>query len=378
MFKALHVASFTGNIGDNANHQGSRRVLSENLGEVKWTQLEMRESYWGRWSFNQEFVDMANQFDFVMIGGGGYFELWVDKSVTGTTIDLAPDLLAKIKKPLIFYGLGCDIGKGAPQHNVDKFQQFLDVAFSLKNCLISVRNDGSLANIEWLLGDRYSKHICKIPDGGFFIQPDHYMHPEIVNGNYIIINLAGDMMLQRFPKRDLNNIDYEDFKVEMVKIIEAIVENLKLAIVFTPHIYKDLSIIADILELLPDWIRRQWVTVTPYLTGFKGQDYIFDVYRNAQLVLGNRFHANVCSIGLARPSIGLSNYPKVQAVYNELNMSTRCIEINKQGFGELLLPLIQASINNETEISSSYKSTVHELRLDLDAFHKKIHTLIHS
>lgn len=313
-----------------------------------------------------------------MIGGGGYFELWVDKSVTGTTIDLAPDLLAKIKRPLIFYGLGCDIGKGAPQHNVDKFKKFLDVAFSLNNCLVSVRNDGSLANIERLLGNRYSNYICKIPDGGFFIQPNHYMHPEIINGNYILINLAGDMILQRFPKQKYNSINYEEFKVEMVKIIKAIVENFNLAIVFAPHIYKDLSIIADILESLPDWIRRQWVTVTPYLTGFKGQDYIFDVYRNAQLVLGNRFHANVCSIGLARPSIGLSNYPKVQAVYEELSMSARCIEINKLGFGELLLPLIQDSIDNETEISSSYRSIVHELRFCLDTFHKKMHALIHS
>lgn len=67
MFKALHVASFTGNIGDNANHQGTRRVLSENLGEVNWTQLEMRESYWGRWSFNQEFVDMANPISLILL-----------------------------------------------------------------------------------------------------------------------------------------------------------------------------------------------------------------------------------------------------------------------------------------------------------------------
>ncbi len=376
MFKALHVASFTGNIGDNANHQGTRRVLLDNLGDVKWTQLEMRESYWGRWSFNQEFVDMANQFDFVMIGGGGYFELWVDKSVTGTTIDLAPDLLAKIKQPLVFYGLGCDIGKGAPQHNVDKFKKFLDVAFSLNNCLVSVRNDGSLANIEQLLGNQYSNHIHKIPDGGFFIHPNHYMHPEILDGKYILINLAGDMIPQRFPKREFNSIDYEEFKVEMVEIIKAIVEEFNLAIVFAPHIYKDLSIIADILELLPDWLRRQWVMVTPYLTGFKGQDYIFDVYRNAQLVLGNRFHANVCSIGLARPSIGISNYPKVQAVYEELNMSARCIDINQQGFSELLLPLIGDSINNDIKISSHYRSVVHELRLDLEVFHKKMHALI--
>lgn len=376
MLKGLHVASFTGNLGDNANHQGTRKILSENLPFMEWTQLEIREMYWGKWRFDQEFVDLANRYDFIMIGGGGYFELWVDESITGTTIDLSPVLLKEIKKPLIFYALGCDIGKGAPQQNIEKFADFLDVAFSMDNCLISVRNDGSLKNIKNLLGENYSSKIYKIPDGGAFIQPGSYYHPEVMDKEYIIFNLAGDMIPIRFPTCGENYIDYDKFKADLVEVIYNIAEKYNYNIVFVPHIYKDLDIIADILDSLPDWLRRTRVTVAPYLTGFTGQDYIFDLYRNAKLVLGNRFHANVCSIGLATPSIGLSNYPKVQDLYDELNLLERCVEINKVGFANELLPKIDESVKNAYSISTKYKLIVAKMRADLDNFHQQMYNLI--
>ena len=43
--KILHLASFTGNIGDNANHSGFRYWFEKYNDEAEWTELEIREFY---------------------------------------------------------------------------------------------------------------------------------------------------------------------------------------------------------------------------------------------------------------------------------------------------------------------------------------------
>ena len=53
--KVLHVASFIGNIGDSANHLGSKYLREKYLSfDFKITQKEIREFYWKEWFFNSE------------------------------------------------------------------------------------------------------------------------------------------------------------------------------------------------------------------------------------------------------------------------------------------------------------------------------------
>jgi hypothetical protein len=115
-FGVLHIASFTGNIGDNANHLGFRswfETLVEN--KIQWNELEIREFYWKNKFWDKEFVKYANNFDLIIIGGGNYFELWVEKSPTGTSIEIEPDLFKKIERPVYFNALGVDPGQGASE-----------------------------------------------------------------------------------------------------------------------------------------------------------------------------------------------------------------------------------------------------------------------
>lgn len=61
--KVLHIASFTGNIGDNANHIGASYLREWFLDyEFQITKKEIRELYWKEWSFNSaEFIEEANK-----------------------------------------------------------------------------------------------------------------------------------------------------------------------------------------------------------------------------------------------------------------------------------------------------------------------------
>ena len=56
MLKFLHVASFKGNIGDNANHLGLYDRLRESIGEFEVHEFEIRRTFWKDAAFDNDFV----------------------------------------------------------------------------------------------------------------------------------------------------------------------------------------------------------------------------------------------------------------------------------------------------------------------------------
>jgi len=170
--KVLHLASFSGNIGDNANHGGFRPWF-ERLAKrpIEWTDLEIRTFYWKERAFDESFVELANRHDLVVIGGGNYFELWVERSHTGTSIDIPLDLLARIRPPLFFNALGCDAGQGTTENTVRRFNAFIAQLLSSDRALVTVRNDGAQKTLRRFVPTALADQIVTIPDGGFFFTP---------------------------------------------------------------------------------------------------------------------------------------------------------------------------------------------------------------
>jgi len=144
--KILHFASFIGNIGDNANHYGLYKSLRKNLTGIdyKITKEEIREYFWKEKFFNEKIIDYFNKFDLIIIGGGNFFELWVEDSRTGTSVDIPVNFFKKIKTPVLFFALGVDIAQGYSLSNKLKFEKLLDYLKDDDKYLISVRNDGAL------------------------------------------------------------------------------------------------------------------------------------------------------------------------------------------------------------------------------------------
>lgn len=362
--RVLHVASFIGNVGDNANHKGSEFLRNQFLDyEFDITRKEIREFYWKEWIFNSEdFVNEANSYDLVMIGGGNYFELWVENSKTGTSIDLGLEYLKNIDTPILFYSLGCDIGQGVPQANIEKFRNFIDYLTNSEKYFVSVRNDGALSNIEEIYGDRYKNQIVEIPDGGFFTNVVNLNHFEIEGEmTNILINVAGDMPEVRFPGID-GKITYETFTQEFAKVIEklSIESKTSLNFIFVPHIFRDIKTSYDIINNINDKVRRVNVKVAPYLNGDNGHDYIFSLYNQVDLVLGMRFHSNVCSYALKKNLIGLVNYIQISNLYKAIN-SHEYVEVNKEGFAEVLIDKILEHLNGKEIFENSSNQVKEDL-----------------
>jgi polysaccharide pyruvyl transferase WcaK-like protein len=370
--RALHVASFHGNIGDNANHVGFREQFRNNTDfDVEYTEFEIRETFWGSKHFDTEFVEFANTFDLLIIGGGNYFELWVEKSRTGCSIDIALEDLRNIRVPTLFNALGVDPGQGASEACLNKFRAFLDVAIEKPNMLLSCRNDGAMQTLRDIVGPKYANVFYHVPDPGFFTQVPELFHPELQQGKQnVLVQLAGDMLDQRFPNQVENDISYEMFLKELTRLVTKLVER-DAHVILVPHIFRDISVIAQLLNVLPDKLRRNNVSVAPYLLGASGQDYIFSLYKSVDLVLGMRFHANVCSMALGTPVVGLVNYLQIERLYQEMSMTDYMVHVNKADchmrLWELCDGILRGGIEYPSDFLAPWQRKLQELHGDVKA-----------
>ncbi len=365
VLNCLHIASFNGNIGDNANHKGFYPWIESILKEkINFYFQEIREFYWKKKKWDSGFIDYINEFDLVILGGGNYFELWVEDSPSGTSIGINPSVIKNIKVPIFFNALGVDPGQGVPNICKLKFRKFLDEVLSRENFLVSVRNDGAIENVRKHIGEEYKQQILHGVDHGFFAA---YQSIDLnnrfgidKNSKNIAINIASDMSEIRF--KGYKEKGEMGFIMELASFIEELCSKYtEINIILIPHIFRDLNIIYKLLDNLSDELRRTRVRVAGYEIGHSGAANNFGIYKSSDLSIGMRFHANVVPIGLGTKTLGISCYPQITNLYRELSSLEKCIDVSKNGFKD---ELIKKSIDliNQKNNTNTEKQTVNSIR----------------
>lgn len=321
----LHVASFAGNIGDNASHIGLYAILDQLFPRYTIKKIEIRKFYKNyqgsdKQSFDKDFVEYANKFDLLIFGGGGFLDYWIEDSETGTTIDISPYLVGKIQVPTLLTSMGCMPHKEVPNGNVKKFVNFLDALISNRNIKIAFRNDGSLSFLKNDFDDEYSKIIPEILDNGFFYRcAINANFP--VKRNYAAINITEDQLFMKSVYRQ--DINIENYVNSIAKIVDYICHEKELDVVFVPHIYSDIKAIYEVFKKLTSYVVRERVSIAPCIQFDEGANYLFSIYKNSDLTLASRFHSNVCSLAMGVPVIGLATLDRVKYMYDNMDAS-RC------------------------------------------------------
>ena len=383
--KVLHVASFTGNIGDNANHTGMRSRLEKALGKKpRYTELEIRYCYRiyngeHRWEFDDSFVELANQHDVVIIGGGNFFEPWLDESATATTINIANQRLQNITKPLVFFGVGFDIHKGAKPENLQKFAHFLTHCIQQPNIVVSFRNDGSFKNLHLAYPDRADLHqgVSIVPDGGFSYDAKDSSASYLPQARFWGINIASDMESLRFPKGQAGYIGWKDFLTTYARFLEhALVKNPDLNIILFPHIFKDVLSVGEFMTYLDDRLCRDRIIVAPFACGWQACNHIFALYKKCELVMGMRFHTNVCAIAMDVPAIPLISYPKLHDLYEELDLLERAVYANRDDFAQQLDRVVTEITSGISDVKAKNAKVIAVLDAQSNAFFEKISDLV--
>lgn len=380
--KILHMASFDGNVGDHANHSGFRKSMEQYIDAyIEYTNIEIREFYksWNIRKFDMNFVNYVNTFDLLIIGGGNFFEMCWDYSSTGTTIDLSIELLEKIECPILFNGLGVDDKNGTvSEQNIKKFGQFLSVLTSSNRYLVSVRNDGSKEIAAKYYSPTIMNRILKVPDGGFFVVPKDYVHVEIPNSyNVIAINVAGDSANYRFSLDGMDGrITEKEFVIECAEYINRMLEfDGNIFFVFVPHIAKDYELVSKIINNIKDSYVRTRISIAPCVNGtITDGDYILDIYRKSILSLGMRYHANICSLAVDTPSIGIVNFYKHKRLFEDIGLSNRIVASDFPDFSKRLYDKTVEFLNN----IQHKKEENHKLMLKLNKENEAYFTSINQ
>ena len=335
-----HLASFHGNIGDQLNHLSFRPWLQTQIrSSLNWNEFEIRDCYRKKKSFNPDFINFAISKDLIVIGGGNFFELWPENSINGTSIDLSIQEIQDIGKPIFFNSLGVDAGQGLSKRAEVNFKAFFEAIANDPKCFVSVRNDGSLEQLEVLNID--TENVSVLPDAAFFYPNEIYRSDNSIT---IGINIADDMTTLRY--RDSNG---ETFLRSLANVIESLYQsNDQINYVFFPHIYSDIAFISRLLKLLSDQIVRKNISVEKYSTKIDDAKSLALAYSKCDLVLAMRFHANVLPLGMGVPTIGLNTYPQIYKLYDEIELQEQCISPNALDFENKLQELTQDALLRNT------------------------------
>lgn len=370
--KIIHLASFSGNIGDFANHQGFYNKFIQNI-SAKFSQVEIRKFYKNRaeMKFDKSFIKLINNYDLLILGGGGFFDLNWDYSSTGTTIDFSEEFIQNIKIPVLVNAMGYHEFKDIKEKNIQKFKRFLEIITSKNNWFISVRNDGSFYRMQTRYGDSLMNKVMKVPDSGFFYHPQNYHKFYLENKNtvWIGLNITNDLFNKDFNgKLDINTFNYL-----MTQFINRTLEsNIKYKVILFPHTYQDIVTISAITNKIKDKFKRERMEIAPLFTEGKSIEQIFDLYRICSCVIAMRFHANVCCIGMNVPTIGLAGHQQILSLYKELNLSNRCVVANNNKYGDELFVELELSLNAQDKIRRDYVKINSKLNKQTYMYHKKI------
>lgn len=262
--------------------------------------------------FHPALIDLINErADMLLVGGGGMvFHRPEDDSQSGWQFNIAMEDLDRLAVPLVVYAIGYNRfyynGQGfKPQMNAHL------QATQAKAALFSVRNRGTFE--ELVSRGLDPGRIEVVPDAGMFVSTSPVVLPDLPHDGFKIgLNWAGDRNFYRFQ---------EPWEETRTRVIDALCEAmLRLLrgrgggkVVFIPHLSENID--SEVAPLFEARLGEVFYNVEKELPSIfppvQAQvPFLADIYRQMDLVIGMRGHANIIPFGVGTPVIGLGSHNK--------------------------------------------------------------------
>lgn len=320
-FKILNICSAIGNIGDDASHVGLKTILAKTLAGFRIEKLEIRDFYASepahhRKIFDEELAKYINQFDLCFIGGGSYLDYPVIGSTNGPTIDFSDGFLNEIRTKVLISSVSCR-AKCASEAADQRLVSYFEKLSSHPTIEILLRNDGSIENLERIGIKRGG--LTQILDHGFFIRREDLVAQKLENiPYYCCLNVVSDQLSFHGNNQLFTKKYYFDYIAAVVQVLNT--HGFE-RIVLIPHIYQDLEAIHQVLQRLDRHLISTKIVVSELYQGEYAAMKTFGIYADSALNLGTRFHTNVCSFALNRPTIPISITGRLKALSDSLYSS---------------------------------------------------------
>jgi len=325
----LHAASHQINVGDGALIMGMRGALARVASTpVAFTDAEVVDFVGDLSALQGE--NFGQRHDLILVGGGGAISGGRNFAASGMACPLGGNDIRRLRPPLAYVALGYNLFPGQPFFHKKSLIDVLRATAELE-IPFSVRNDGSLERLQELAG-LAADHVVEVPDPGFFVTADPDYHVPQFQGERrrVVLQVAGDNLEHRLAlaergrdfrwRRKPEKRRRRAFIDDMARLVRWLVEKQHAQVVLAPHITRDLTITAEILERAPNAIVRPHVRVlgVPHP---KSAAQFFAAYARADLVIGMRGHSVICAVGLGTPCLAISTHDKVAGFMRKCGLS---------------------------------------------------------
>ncbi len=321
--KILHTYCLNYNIGDYYLGIGVKNLLRQYMNVDLIAETNIQGTV-----FNEYFINevVNKKYDLLVIGGGGIIHgahwpngwFWLIKE----------ELIEQINIPFIVYGVGYNYFKdegGIPDVGRSHLRK------TIKNAsYFSLRNDGSVERF----GEQMGITVPEIPDPGFHINLNKtYKCSE--EKPFVLIQLANDKPEFRIGDKE----NQRRFIDEMKIVVEVLAKTYQ--VIFSPHVYDDISISREIAEGISN--TKVW-DFSKY--AFDNCAESLGYYQNAEFVLAMRGHGQIIPIAFNTPVISMENHPKHSGLMNKLGLGEYNISVNECDFANGLLDLVGNLVAN--------------------------------
>ncbi len=281
----IHILT---NAGDTLLNCALRELLQQFLAPIDFTLIQWKQPV------TQEIIDIINQTDGLIIGGGGLFLKDTNPNdISGWTWACPTELMKKINVPIIVFAIGYCRFRGQPDFD----ECFSDNVNELvkHSSFFGLRNYGSIEAIRGYVNDEYKGKISFQPCPTTLLSKYYPYHPKPRIKKFIAINCGFDRPQYRFDN------DTSTFVKNLASAINVLQKEG-----YTFRAYNHSLPDSKLSELLA----TQNITMQSELVGSIPCDTLINFYQDCDFVIAGRGHAQMIPFGLGTPAFALHCHNK--------------------------------------------------------------------
>ncbi|MEJ8476096.1 polysaccharide pyruvyl transferase family protein [Roseibium algae] len=318
MIRIAHVGGWGRNYGDLALQDGQMRVLREDSDQS----LEFLPIHCQQTEFHPDLIDRINETcDLMILGGGGMiFHRPEDSSKSGWQFNIALEDLDRIRVPIVVYAVGYNPFHFDSQKLLPVAMEHLK-ATQERALMFSVRNNGSRNAL--INGGLDPNRIEILPDPGMYVPSFPLTLPQSAGKDLKIgLNWAGDRPHFRFPEPwEANRLGLIDALCGAFQALAG--DYPELQVYFIPHLENRID--SDVWELFSQRLGTRILNLEDsvrniYPPSRAQVGFLADTYRQMDISIGMRGHANIIPFGMNTPLLGLGSHDKVGFFLDEVGL----------------------------------------------------------
>jgi polysaccharide pyruvyl transferase WcaK-like protein len=341
-----HVAFYVaprGNFGDIVLPDTVREAVHSVVPTGGWLSVHAHQV------FDAERLELVNQTDGVVVGGGGLFLPDTQPNAnSGWQWNVPRENLEKLGVPLGVVAVGFNLFEGQTFRGT-RFRENLEALVERAD-LIGLRNRGSVARVRDLLPERLAGKVSFLPCPTTVLSHIHTRPADVpargVEGA-VLLNAAFDRSARRFGE------GYADFLARMAAYVTTL-RSAGAEVRCAAHLPADEKIAEDLASTHGVRLPVDALYDLPVEEGY-------ELYRRAAVVVGMRGHASMIPFGLGTPVLSLVSHPKLRFFLEDIGRTEWGFDVHAPGLaGELAERTLDVVARQE-----HYRRDVAALQLEL-------------